>query len=220
METIITSLSILILDIILLTTLGLTNFRAYHKEKFNFFGNFPFEMHDKKAMPINNYVRSCILIFALSSIFLQIFLFSGVSIFSHSLTIIIGSLSAVSLVLVFFINLNNPKFHLLAVTLSITLNILSYAALIFMTIKTPLFIENKVILYIIAILLGLGELVLILNPKMTTCFKLENEENEDGTITYKRGKRNYLAFVEWFTFFSHLAFIILSLIFIIPTFYI
>ena len=217
-ETVTTTFLVLVLSFVLFIIFGISNFKEFHKKNYYFLGNFPFEMHSCQEMKINNYVRSTLLIFILSSIFFQISLFSLVNIISHTLLIILGSLSAISLGMMFFVNLNNIKLHVLSVTLSLSLSILSYLGLLYLGLKTPLFIENKIVLYILAGLFAIFEFSLIFHPNMKTWMNYEEVINEDGSVTHKRGKRNFLASLEWIIIANHLIYLIISLVFIIPNF--
>jgi len=217
-ETVTTTFLVLVLSFVLFIIFGISNFKEFHKKNYYFLGNFPFEMHSCQEMKINNYVRSTLLIFILSSIFFQISLFSLVNIISHTLLIILGSLSAISIGMMFFVNLNNIKLHVLSVTLSLSLSILSYLGLIYLGLKTPLFIENKIVLYILAGLFAIFEFSLIFHPNMKTWMNYEEVINEDGSVTHKRGKRNFLASLEWIIIVNHLIYLIISLVFIIPNF--
>ncbi len=217
-EIVITFLISAILSFVLFIALGLLNYKDYYKKKYNFLGNFPFEMHDKYEMKINNYVRATILIFGLSSIFLQFSLFSIINIISHTIAIIIGSLSALSIIILFFINLNNIKLHILGVTLAVSTSILSYLGLINFAIETPLFIDNKIILIIICGAMAIIEFSFIFFPQMKTWMNYEKNISEDGTLSYSRSKNNFLASIEWFITLSHLIYLIICFIFIIPSF--
>lgn len=217
-EIVITFLIAVILSFVLFIALGLLNYKDYYKKKFNFLGNFPFEMHDKIEMKINNYVRATFLIFCLSSIFFQFSIFSLVNIISHTISIIIGSLSALAIIALLFINLNNINLHVLGVTLAMSMSILSYLGLINFAIQTPLFIENKILLYILCGVFVVVEFSLIFFPQMKTWMNFEKITNEDGTLSYSRGKNNFLAAVEWLIILNHFIYLIISFIFIIPSF--
>lgn len=217
-EIVITFLISSILSFVLFIALGILNYKDYYKKKYNFLGNFPFEMHDKYEMKINNYVRATILIFGLSSIFLQFSLFSIINIISHTIAIIIGSLSALSIIILFFINLNNIKLHVLGITLALSTSILSYLGLINFAIETPLFINNKIILIIICGAMAIIEFSFIFFPQMKTWMNYEKNISEDGTLSYSRSKNNFLASIEWLIILSHLIYLIVCFIFIISSF--
>lgn len=219
-ETVIMTFIILVMSFILLIIFGLTNFLHFHKKKYNFLGNFPFELHSEYGMKINNYIRSLILLFVLSSIFYQIAIFSSVNIISHTVTIVFGSLCTLSIGMMFFVNLNNTKLHLLSVTLSLTLSILSFISLVYLGLKTPLFIENEMVLYILCGVFIVGQFSLIFFPQMKTWMNFKEVISDDGTVFYERGKYNFLSSLEWIIIFSHITYLLISFIFIIPSFYI
>jgi len=53
---------------------------------------------------------------------------------------------------------------------------------------------------------------------MKTWMNYEEVINEDGSVSYKRGKRNFLSSLEWIIIVNHLIYLIISLVFIIPNF--
>ena len=107
--------------------------------------------------------------------------------------------------LLFFFDAKYTKTHMILVTISMCLSLLSNALT---TLLGVLVFKNyhdrgitsipTLILAIAAFVFALGNLVLIFNPKLTKWAKLETS-NDGGEVTVSRGKIFILAFSEWLT---------------------
>ena len=101
--------------------------------------------------------------------------------------------------------LNNIRFHVFAFVFFGLMSALYDFGNIIAFTRIP---GNSALPYILVVLLGLlglGKIVLLLNPKLMHWAKLDSKMEEDGTMTYSRPKPFVLALTEWIFIYAHLA---------------
>ncbi len=185
---------------------GKMNYQSLYKEPYSFLNHFPYEMNDNYKMKINNYFRLVTVIMGVSSIFLQITLLTDFAIISHILPLIIGCLTSIFLMTLFFVTMKRVEAHMFIVTLATSFNILSFLAFCYFLYATPLFIKGKIVYLIIAIVLALINAITIFSPFLKRWSQLDKDEEKEE---YKRPKVISLAIMEWLLYISHFLYLIM-----------
>ena len=194
---------------IVLLTFVLLNSSLRGKE-FSLLRNFPYEFGQMNP-DIYHVFRP--MMFALTGLaFSPLFVivplskdFGDLAFLTIFITCIFG-LTAITNSLLFFFDARYTKTHMILVTCSMCLTMLSNALATLLSIlvyKTYLDMsENHLSSLIFAIVSGLltiAMLVLVINPKLSNWAKLEIQDNGNGEKTYSRGKVFILALSEWLT---------------------
>lgn len=176
---------------------GQKNYEAFYHKKYSFMNCFPYEMNDKRRMPINNYFRLVVVLMITSALFLEISLLSTIHNISHILLLIISIFASLFLMTLFFISMQRIEVHMAVVTLAYSFSILTFIAFGYYLYMTPFYIQGRWIYIIISLALALMEIIIIFSPKITNWAKLEKKEGQEE---YSRPTFVALASAEWLLF--------------------
>ena len=194
---------------IILLTLILLNSNLRGKE-FSLLRNFPYEF-GKMNPDIYHIFKPLMFVLtglAFSPLFVIVPLskdFGDLTFLTIFITCIFG-LTAITNSLLFFFDARYTKTHMILVTCSMCLTMLSNAlATLLSTLVYKTYLEmsenhiSSLILAIISGLLTIVMLIIVINPKLANWAKLESQDNGSGEKTYSRGKVFILALSEWLT---------------------
>ena len=178
-------------------------------KKYSYLRHFPEEILSKenKAMiPL----RILEFAFMIPSSLPIVFVFVYRQYFSNNLLVLEAIMSAMLLMMALlhivlsFIPSKNTKPHFIISTIHFSYTFLLSAMVSFNGFYFMSLYNNQstgsvyhLILGIVGALLVISALIVMFNPKITTWYKLESHENEDGSISVKRPKVFILAFSEW-----------------------
>lgn len=183
-----------IFSLTLVIIFGRKNYEAYYRKKYSFWNCFPYEMNDKRSMPINNYFRLVVVLMITSALFLEISLLSTIHNISHILLLIISVFASLFLMTLFFISMRRIEVHMAVVTLAYSFSILTFISFGYYIYMTPFYIQGRWIYIIISLVLALIEMIIIFSPKISNWAKLEKKEDQEE---YSRPSFVALASSEW-----------------------
>jgi len=210
--------------------LSFISYKADNQKKYLFRNTFPYELN---AFPINKrniYGKICLFISFLSiGIFYCIYqndmpsefktlsapMLNGVRL----VIAIVGVMVLDSIISTIFVPLTSLKYHLI---IDYIFFAFCFALTVAMGICNIVVYQQTQSVYylvfaILTLVISLGLLILIINPKLKDWARLEEKSNEDGTIIYVRPKYFVLAFTEWsfiFAFYISTVIYLFTLLFV------
>ena len=190
------------------------NYKKRFSNKYNIKNMFPYEFNFESSFKDNLYGNIALIISALTSLLFFVFACRGTTNGAVIFLLISGALASALYPFVAFVNVKYLKLHL-------AVDIIYFLA-VFMTLCSSGIVAfayyrawddlDPVCLtfFIIAMVFALVFFVILLNPRLTTWAKLNEEKQPDGTVIYVRPKYFPLAFTEWLAFFFHFIAIVIA----------
>ena len=205
-------LSISFFGLVSLTLVSFILFSLIKKSDLSIFRNFPYEFANKGNQELAIY-RPFLYVLCIAAFTPLFFItplsaeFGDFAFLTIFVTCVFG-LATIANMLLFFFDARYTKTHMVLVTVSMCLSLLSNGLT---TLLGVLLFKNyhdrgvtylpSLIIAILAFVFVLAVLVLIFNPKLTKWAKLETNKDSNGEVTVSRGKIFILAFSEWLTIF-------------------
>ena len=199
-------LALIILVFTLLMVSGNLLYKSRTQNKYSIRNMFPFELNYKVYFKDNLYIHIFVGLFVMASIgFYATFSFdysNGYIIF----IIISGIVSAIMILLLFYIPLANLRFHLIVDAIFFTLSFANVAATLITAWRANQLLISwaSVTSIVLSILIALLDFALIMNPKLNLNFKPIEVVKENGEKEYLRPKGIVLAFSEWILIFLYI----------------
>lgn len=203
----------LIIAIFLFLTIDLfasyDSFRRKQSVPFNFWNSLPFELtqgSDKNYRPIH----LGLIFLSFGSFILFPFMVlppSAANAYYSIIIYVMMTLSGLIMSLLFIINMNNYRLHILAVALLFASTIGESVGLCLYLLFSPFGPFPKILAFL-ALIPGVLALLLAVNPKLAKWPIMDKRELQDGTLEILRPKRFVLAYTEW-------GLIILNLLFVL-----
>ena len=185
-------------------------YRKRMELKYSVRNMFPFEFTYKTTLKTNFYSFLFIMLFVMSTI--GFFITFDMS-FTNGFNIYImisGILTAITIMALFIVPLNNLRIHIIFAAIFFTLNFTCCGANVVNAWKIN---QSEVgpipiVVIVIGIILVLSQFVLMLNPRLNLDFKAVEKVNEKGEKYYERPKWVVFAFTEW----MNIIFLIINII--------
>ncbi|HZJ89413.1 MAG TPA: hypothetical protein VFD05_01845 [Bacilli bacterium] len=197
----------------------LNMFKITQKRKFNFKNELPFELTEGTS---RRFLKLQYLFHGLISLLLLVYGFAfafkdGNNLFFYDIMLLSGlTVAAFTYFLVFFLKIDNVKFHIIVLLLYVFALFTSFLALGLNLHFSPFSKINENSFTYIFIALGYvvaGVIIgLILNPKLAKWPYMDKITQQDETVIIMRPKTFILALYEWIFVFLHLAFLVISLL--------
>ncbi len=194
--------------------MALRNYQIINKDKYSLARNFPFELSPirdgKKNILFVVMIIASIILLNFANIFVCVSSYNIETRYQGTMLLTVASsfIASISFIYLLFSDTKNFKMHLLALSFLIAFalaNVASIAYIGYASLLDPSKSQvdlKKLIVAIIATIEGIVMLLLFINPKIKSWFKLEEIKNDDGTITHVRPKIFILALIEWSYLFA------------------
>ena len=204
-------LSLIIFAFVIFLIAGLLTYKGKYNTKYNLKNYFPFELNFKRPYSENFFGNSAFIIMGISGIaFYSTFdlKFNNYSI----LVMVIGIISSLILIALYFVPLEKIRAHILIFVISMLCSIVLVMSTFICSFRMRQFYEEinqkyNFVLYISMV----GSLIVTLimtgfalNPRLNFNFRLIEETSDDGKTIYKRPKMILPAFYEWVFIFTFL----------------
>lgn len=197
----------------------LNMFRVTQDRKFNFKNELPFELTE--GVP-RKFLRLQYLLHGVISVALLVFGFAFVfkdtsDLFFYDYLLLAGlTLSAFTYFLVFFLKLDEVKFHLIILLLyvfSLFTAYLAFALYLHLSPYSPLLNNKATYVFIVfGYLVSLVMLLLMFNPQLAKWPVMDKIKQQDETLIILRPKLFILAVYEWLFVLLHFIFLIIVIL--------
>ncbi|MGM9858001.1 MAG: hypothetical protein ACI311_01970 [Bacilli bacterium] len=184
--------SAVLLSFILLVFFGCFLFKLATKKNYSLLSYFPFEIFHYKNGNLNIILQVLCIIFCATYGIFNINVFTSYFGSLFKIEIVFIAFITILTICIFYLQIGSDKVHIIGSVFFLVFSTMNSFYLSYILYVTNYILVYKAVNYII-FGLAIIKLVLILNPKMKTCFKLYKDE--DGDLY--RPKVFYLAFCEW-----------------------
>lgn len=202
------------LSIVLTIVILFIGIKFYYKENnknFSLFSHLPNELlvSDNKKIIIFRSVIAIPLLLLISAVLCLLFI-NILPLYKTQLFLFVGLifLGVLSFGLLYFLTTNNIKLYLMFLVLLIVMGLMSFAVtsylgFVSLTDKTLIELDiKKIIIASISSILFIIDFILIIKTFNGSLFKMDKDNNEEGTIEIKRPKRFPLAYLQWSSLLS------------------
>lgn len=191
--------------------IGLSRYRIIHRTPFRFQQHLPFELHDSFQDPAHRYqVWRWLLLIGVISLFVfweGNFVYPTIAL--SYLLLALMTLWLISLMSLFIIQVKRIEIYLLIVSLFFV----STVALLFLSsylLLTNPFSRWQTFLPWTALAQGVGQILILLNPKLKRWAILEKVGEDNEKPLYRRPAQFVMAYTQWLTIANVLLWVVLT----------